>query len=78
MKKKTIFLISLINSTFIFAQVGVNTETQKAKMDVVGKATNPAILDGIIAPRITGNQLRTKNYTPTQTGALIYVTAHCN
>jgi len=58
-----------------YAQVGINTETPKATMDIVGKPTTPSHFDGLIAPRITGNQLRAKSYTSEQTGALVYATA---
>ncbi|MCT2407673.1 hypothetical protein NZD88_09005 [Chryseobacterium antibioticum] len=58
-----------------FAQVGVNTSLPNATFDVVGNPTDTSKLDGIIAPRITGDQLNVKIYTPLQTGALVYVTA---
>ncbi|WP_415328972.1 hypothetical protein [Chryseobacterium sp. MMS23-Vi53] len=57
------------------AQVGINTNQGQATLDVVGFPSNTAKLDGIIAPRLTGNQLRAKNYTTAQIGALVYVTA---
>ncbi|MGK6344341.1 hypothetical protein ACMGDK_19185 [Chryseobacterium sp. DT-3] len=44
-------------------------------MDVAGKPADTSKFDGIIAPRITGDQLNLKLYTPLQTGALVYVTA---
>ncbi|QBJ86044.1 hypothetical protein DDI74_07175 [Chryseobacterium gleum] len=40
--------------------MGINTTTPNASLDVVGKPANPAFYDGIIAPRITGNQLSAK------------------
>lgn len=43
-------------------------------MDVVGKEDDIASLDGISAPRISGDKLAAKNYTNAQKGALIYVT----
>ena len=58
-----------------FSQVGINTTTPKATLDVVGKPTDILSLDGITAPRITGTQLRSKIYTAAQTGTLIYATA---
>ncbi|WP_431608965.1 hypothetical protein [Chryseobacterium sp. 'Rf worker isolate 10'] len=57
------------------AQVGLNTSSPAATLDVVGKPTVTSALDGIIPPRIIGNQLRAKNYTAAQTGTLVYVTA---
>jgi hypothetical protein len=57
------------------AQVGINTNQGQATLDVVGFPSTTSKLDGIIAPRLTGNQLRAKNYTSAQTGAIVYVTA---
>ncbi|SMP95689.1 hypothetical protein SAMN05421679_107231 [Epilithonimonas pallida] len=64
----------LIAATNLSAQVGINTDTPKSTLDVVGKATDTSSLDGITAPRLTGDQLRAKTYTSAQTGTLVYVT----
>lgn len=62
------------------AQVGVNTTDPKATLDVVGKTTDGTIPDGIMAPRITGDELHNKDngsndaYGLSQKGALVYVT----
>ncbi len=69
------FTALAFTSLLVSAQVGINTNLGQATLDVVGFPTNIAKLDGIIAPRLTGNQLRAKNYTTAQTGALVYVTA---
>ncbi|MCW4450730.1 hypothetical protein OK344_00735 [Kaistella sp. BT6-1-3] len=78
MMKKT-FTISIISLAIHFLQgqsgnVGINTTTPAATLDVNGFAADTAKLDGIIAPRITGNQLRAKNYTRAQTGSIVYAT----
>ncbi|MBB4807704.1 hypothetical protein HNP38_003020 [Chryseobacterium defluvii] len=62
-------------STTAFSQVGINTSSPSATFDVVGKPDDTSKMDGIIPPRITGEQLRAKTYTAVQTGALVYVTA---
>lgn len=76
MKKNVIIVSALFASSFLFSQVGINTETPKATFDVVGKAANAASIDGLIAPRLTGDQLRAKNavYTTDQKGAIVFVT----
>lgn len=73
MKKFTtsLFLLGLVFTAK--AQVGVGTTDPKATLDVVGKTGTS--LDGIIAPRFTGDDLDAKTYTTAQTGALVYVTA---
>ncbi|MGE8536628.1 hypothetical protein KYG33_00910 [Chryseobacterium sp. D764] len=75
MKKQITLLGTLLISSIVFSQVGINTDAPKSTLDVVGKAADTSSLDGIIAPRITGNQLRAKVYTTDQTGVLVYVTA---
>ena len=74
MFKKIITLSVLFSTLSVFSQVGIGTETPNATLDVVGKPTEAAELDGIIAPRLTGVELRSKTYTADQTGALVYVT----
>lgn len=75
MFKQFTTLIALMTGVFAFSQVGIGTEIPQATLDIVGKPTETTALDGVIAPRITGEQLRAKNYTSSQTGALVYVTA---
>ncbi|REC76148.1 hypothetical protein DRF60_14800 [Chryseobacterium elymi] len=72
---KKLFPALLLVGSFSFAQVGVNTDLPNATLDVAGNPTDILKFDGIIAPRITGDQLNLKTYTPLQTGALVYVTA---
>lgn len=66
--------LALIASAVAFSQVGIQTETPQATLDVVGAPADATKLDGIIAPRLEGAQLRAKTYTSSQTGALVYVT----
>lgn len=75
MKQKFINLLSVLSICIVYGQVGVNTETPKATMDVVGKATTTSA-DGLIAPRMTRAQLSGKTagtYGADQTGTIIYV-----
>ncbi|SHF84562.1 hypothetical protein [Chryseobacterium sp. OV279] len=66
---------TMISST-VLAQVGINTESPKATLHVAGKPDVANVADGVIAPRMTGNQLKAKDdvYLADQTGALVYVT----
>ena len=68
----TLFFVASLNT---FAQIGFGTTTPAATLEVVGDADDPDALIGIKPPRLTGEQLRAKTYTPAQTGALVYVTA---
>jgi len=76
--KKILFFVSFGIVTSVHAQtgrVGINTNDPQATLDVTGNPADPTKLDGVIAPRLTGDELATKTYTATQTGALIYATA---
>ena len=78
MKKKTFILtlfLFLINSKATNAQVGINTTTPASSLDVTGNPTIATSLDGVLPPRLTGDQLGLKTYTALQKGALVYITA---
>ncbi|MEN9918331.1 MAG: hypothetical protein RL662_767 [Bacteroidota bacterium] len=68
-----IFTLVASMSSASFAQVGINTETPKATLDVVGDDNVPY---GIIPPRISGDDLTSKDdqYGADQNGAIIYAT----
>lgn len=75
--KQSLFLACSLASVFYFSQsgnVGINTTQPAATLDVTGEPASATKLDGIIAPRVTGEQLRAKTYTADQTGAQVYVT----
>lgn len=55
-------------------QVGINTQTPQATLEVVGKPNDINHYDGIILPRITGDQLAAKTYSPAKKGAIVFVT----
>ena len=83
MKKNTtkIFIaaIFLTISGTAYAQegsVGINTSTPAATLDVMASATDLTRIDGLIAPRLKGSELISKNnlYTADQDGAIVYVT----
>lgn len=61
----------------VYSQVGIDTKSPKATLDVVAKATDTNIPDGIIAPRLTGNQLKAKDntYTEAQNATIVYATS---
>ncbi|SEH44921.1 hypothetical protein [Chryseobacterium culicis] len=75
MKKTFSTLVLVASAILVNAQVGVNTQTPAATLDVVGKPSVASTLDGIIPPRLTGSELRAKTYSAAQTGSLVYVTA---
>jgi len=75
--KKIIIASCMLVSKLIFAQIGINTPTPNATLDVVAKTTNGSQPEGIIAPRLTGDQIKSGDaqYTANQRGALVYATS---
>ena len=77
MKKKIILITSLLFTGLVFAQVGINNTSPKATLDVTAKTTNGSTPEGVIAPRLTGDQIKAADtqYGSNQTGTLVYATA---
>ncbi|SHL16456.1 hypothetical protein SAMN05443634_106209 [Chishuiella changwenlii] len=73
--KKFVCSIFFISS-FISAQVGINTAVPNATLDVVSSPTDVAKIDGFIPPKLTGDELKAKDnlYTTNQIGAIVYIT----
>ncbi|WP_419868707.1 hypothetical protein [Chryseobacterium sp. CT-SW4] len=74
-KNHFLILFSFITSV-IYGQIGINTENPAATLDIVGSPNNLLLVDGLLPPRITGNQLKMKDniYGTNQNGAMVYVT----
>ncbi|WP_265426661.1 beta strand repeat-containing protein [Chryseobacterium sp. YIM B08800] len=74
--KKIIITIGVLVSGAAYSQVGIDTETPKATLDVKGKPSDVTKADGIIAPRLKGSELKSKDalYTADQKASLVYVT----
>jgi len=75
--KKSVILLAFIASTFAFAQVGINNTNPQATLDVTAKTTDGSKAEGLLVPRLTGDQIQAANtqYTAAQSGVLIYATA---
>jgi len=77
--KKSTFIIALTLAAFapLHAQMGIGTTSPQSTLEISGAPANTAVADGVIAPKLTGSQLRAKNnaYTATQTGVIVYATA---
>lgn len=77
MKSVLVTLFVTMGLNLSAQNVGINTNTPEATLQVVGAPNSNSIPDGIIPPSLTGEQLKAKDavYTATQTGAIVYVTA---
>lgn len=76
MKKFLLPMITLV-STIVYAQVGINNPDPKATMDITTKTTDGSRPEGLIVPRLTGDQVRSANaqYSTAQIGTLVYATS---
>lgn len=76
MKKNIIAVSAFLLSTSVFGQVGIDTILPNATFDVTASPLNLSKVDGFIAPRLKGSELKAKDglYDVPQTGAIIYVT----
>lgn len=81
--KKVFYSITFVLCTMAFGQVGINSNNPKATLDIVRHPNGVNLPDGVIAPRLTGDQLKAKDalYIKTtssvdgQTGTVVFVTA---
>ncbi|WP_300685096.1 hypothetical protein [Chryseobacterium sp.] len=75
MKKKIMIAGFLWASALMFSQVGINTNTPSATLDVRVNAGLTSQPEGVMAPRLSGAELKAKDaaYGPDQEGAIIYV-----
>jgi len=76
MKKNSLLAFTVGITSVFYAQMGVNTANPSATMDIVGNPTITTSIDGLLPPRITGDQLKAKDsvYGNVQNGAIVYVT----
>ncbi|MFY1047173.1 hypothetical protein [Chryseobacterium sp. GP-SGM7] len=77
MKKKLLLIATLMTSGVVFSQVGINTDSPSTTLDVIGKPNTVTAADGIIAPRLTGDQLKAKDaaYSEVQNASIVYATS---
>lgn len=77
MKRKLLLTIGLILSLTTYGQIGINSKDPQVTFDISSSATNTQKPDGLLIPRITGNQLTTNNnaYTDAHNSTLVYVTS---
>ncbi|MFP3813620.1 hypothetical protein, partial [Bacillus sp. SIMBA_005] len=76
--KTQLLLACVFLGTLTYAQVGINTITPKATLDVTSKNIDGTSPEGIIPPRLTGDALfaaiASNSYNVEQNGAIVYIT----
>ncbi|MEN9918511.1 MAG: hypothetical protein RL662_947 [Bacteroidota bacterium] len=75
-KKFFLALSSVLCSSFMYAQMGINTQTPKSTLHIEASNTDASTAEGIIAPNLTRAQVISKDpvYTISQKGAIVYIT----
>ncbi|MFP3593507.1 hypothetical protein [Chryseobacterium sp. SIMBA_038] len=76
MKNKITLTIALIIGGIAQAQVGFNTQTPNATLDVVAKSTTGASPEGLLVPRV--DRLKAQSMTGVTTSTMIYVNSIAN
>jgi hypothetical protein len=80
---KKVFLILLFSiSAAGYSQVGINQVLPKATLEIVGKPDEATTPDGVIVPKLTGDQLKAKDNVylnqAEMDGTIVYVTEKVN
>ncbi|WPO84149.1 C-type lectin domain-containing protein [Chryseobacterium sp. JJR-5R] len=75
--KRHLLAAAFLSAPFINAQVGINTTAPRATLDVAPKNTDGTTAEGVIAPRLSGNQLSSADsrYTSAHAGVIVYATS---
>jgi len=75
MNRLILSIVLFLMGSNVFSQVGINTQMPKATLDVVASPTDATKIDGLIVPRLTGNELKAKDalYLAPQTGTVVYI-----
>ena len=62
---------------FAIAQTGIGTKTPQSTLDIVSKPADLLAVDGVLPPRLTGNELKSKDnlYGNNQNGTLVFATS---
>ncbi|MEG0926714.1 tail fiber domain-containing protein [Chryseobacterium sp.] len=73
---KKCFLVMLV-SGMAYSQMGINTQTPQATLDVTAKTTDGTKPEGLMPPRLTGDQIKAGDaqYNAAQKGTLVYATS---
>lgn len=77
MKTTLTVVMASVLSNLAFAQIGINTANPIASLDVSAKMRDGSTAEGILPPRLTGEQMKAADakYSDMHAGTIIYVTA---
>lgn len=77
-KQPLLWMAGILLPVISYGQVGINTTSPSATLDVVAKHSDGSTPEGILVPRLTGDALfaasGTSQYGTSQEGTIVYVT----
>lgn len=77
-KQSLLWMAGILLPAISYSQVGINTTSPSATLDVVAKHSDGSAPEGILVPRLTGDALfaasGSSQYGTDQQGAIVYVT----
>ncbi len=70
-------VLAVAFSNFAFSQVGINTVTPLTSLDVTAGKSDGSSAEGILPPRLTGDQIKMADsrYSAQHAGVMVYITA---
>ncbi|KAB1232262.1 hypothetical protein [Chryseobacterium viscerum] len=76
MKRNLVFIGLLTVSSFMYSQVGINTPTPRATLDITAKTSDGSSPEGVIFPKLTGDEIKSADahYGADQVGTIIFAT----
>ncbi|WP_157886042.1 hypothetical protein [Chryseobacterium glaciei] len=80
MKTTLTVVMASVLSNLAIAQIGINTAEPIASLDVTAKKRDGSTAEGILPPRLTGDQMRAGDakYSDMHAGTIVYATAPVN
>ncbi|UCA61715.1 hypothetical protein KB553_09310 [Chryseobacterium rhizoplanae] len=73
--KRIITLLFMAIVTKIYSQVGINTVNPQGSLDVAYDPTKPFSAQGLLFPRLTGNEIQQMNVGTVQNGMFVFATS---
>ncbi|PIF46717.1 hypothetical protein CLU96_3756 [Chryseobacterium sp. 52] len=77
MKTTLTVVLASVLSNAAFGQIGINTAVPIASLDIVAKRNDGSTAEGVLPPRLSGDEIRAGDpqYTSSHAGTIIYATA---
>lgn len=77
MKTTLTVVMASVFSSAAFGQIGINTAVPIASLDIVAKRSDGSTAEGVLPPRLSGDEIKAGDaqYTESHAGTIIYATA---